>query len=117
MFNLIALFQAINPSVIYVASPRVEIVDVQELISLKAEAYGLDAILVSKIIECESRGLIDALNTNTNGSHDRGLLQINTIHDTGELDMLDPEDNLDFGLQMMQKQGTRPWKSSKHCWS
>ena len=119
MYSLIVLLLAGSP-VVYVApmqvQVKVEVVNVEALISLKAREFNLNEELVQSIIYCESRGKIDALGTNKNGTTDKGLLQINSIHDVGELDLFNPEDNLDFGLKMMSEDGTRPWNSSRKCW-
>ena len=114
--GLLASLSPTTLGVIGMAQPKTESVNIQSVIRLKAQDYGLDARLVEKIVYCESRGRFDAINTNKNGTTDKGLLQINSIHNTRELDMFDPEDNLDFGLKMMQKQGLKPWLASSKCW-
>jgi soluble lytic murein transglycosylase-like protein len=114
---LIASFSPTTLGVISMSPPKPEPVNIQHIITLKAEEYGLDSQIVGKIISCESGGNQRAINTNKNGSVDKGLLQINSVHDIGDLDLFDPVDNLDFGLKLMQKQGTRPWDSSRKCWA
>ena len=125
IFNLIVLsallaFSPVQPALAEarpeIGAEPLSVVSIDALIASKARLYGLKGDLVARIIFCESGGRIDATHTNTNGSVDRGLLQINSIHEVGDLDLLNPEDNLDFGLKMMSKQGTEPWKYSKHCW-
>lgn len=92
---------------------------IEAIIMRQAEEHGLDSRLVLSIVNCESQGNPGAINTtrNRNGSTDKGLLQINSIHNVGDLDLLNPIDNLNFGLKLMKEQGTVPWNSSKSCWS
>ncbi len=117
IISLIMFWQALNSPVIYIAPAKPQVVNIDTLINVKSALYSIDSELVRDIVECESGGLITAINHNTNGTTDRGLMQINTVHQTGALDMFNPEDNLEFGLRLMKEQGTRPWNSSKHFWN
>ena len=85
-----------------------------------ADQYDVDRNTVVAIAKCESRLVINATNKNKNGTIDRGLLQVNSIHtkrakDMG-FDLNMPSESLEFGVWLMSKEGLRPWNSSKHCW-
>lgn len=51
----------------------------QEVLALIVEA-GLNPYKAWSIIDCESSWRADAIGVNTNGTYDRGLWQINSIH-------------------------------------
>lgn len=69
---------------------------------------------LSKIIECESKWNSNAINVNKNGSIDRGIFQINSVHKSlKNEDAFNFKKNIDFGIEMYKKQGVRPWVCSK----
>lgn len=76
--------------------------------------------LAQKIIWCESQNNPNARNVNKNGTIDYGLMQVNSVHipamEKLGLDIENPEDNLQYGLLLLSKNGLQPWKSSKSCW-
>lgn len=71
------------------------------------------------IMKCESNGRPDAVGHNRNGSTDRGLGQVNSIHSdrvNGDLDsLLDPETNIRISAEIFHDNGDSfsPWTCSK----
>lgn len=66
------------------------------------------AEMAAAIAMAESGGKSDATNTNPDGSIDRGLWQINSVH--GSLSTLDPMANAKAAVQISQNGSTwRPW--------
>ena len=64
-----------------------------------------------KAIECfysESGLRWNAQNTNTNGTHDGGVAQINSVHKMG-VEVFDYKANIDKAYAMYKRQGFRPW--------
>ena len=45
-----------------------------------AEEYSVDPDLITAIVDGESEGEIKAFNVNDNGTHDKGLMQINSFN-------------------------------------
>lgn len=85
-----------------------------------AAQYGISEQLLTAISWCESRYNVSAKNTNTNGTSDRGLMQINDVH-LAELSRLGldrdvPSDNVQFGALLISRNGTRDYASSAKCW-
>ncbi len=71
-----------------------------------------------RIAKCESGYREDAINKNTNGSIDRGIFQLNSIHkDISNQDAFNFEKNIRYAWNMQTKQGTTPWNSSIKCWN
>ena len=111
---------------IYIApEPQISLIrnetpSLQNLIVSKAKQYNVDENKVMAILNCESRFIPDAINTNTNGTKDYSYWQINSIHKNRALelgyDILKPEDNLEFGFILLSTEGDRHWNSSKKCW-
>jgi hypothetical protein len=98
-----------------------------EIITKYSTEYGVDEVLVRKIISCESSMYGEAVNHNKdkNGvvwSTDWGLMQVNdyfheaTMSKLG-LDVHNTIDSLKYGIMMLKSQGTSPWKASVKCWS
>lgn len=86
-----------------------------------SEEYGQSYIVALSIMNCESRlSFIHNTTLNRNGTTDYGYWQINEIH-RGEalnqgFDITDPDQNLEYGMRLLQKQGVKPWNASKTCW-
>ena len=90
------------------------------------QTYFVDVPVMVSIAECEShfrqigedKQVLEV--TNTNGTYDIGIMQINSIHitDAAKLgfDINNLQDNLAYGKYLYDKQGTAPWNSSKACW-
>jgi len=63
-----------------------------------------------RIAKCESGLRPEALGVNRNGSVDRGVLQINSVHkDLSNKDAFDFEKNIRYGWKLQSSQGFRPW--------
>jgi len=81
------------------------------------EAYDWDAKTAYAVCMAESHGNPNANNagTNSDGSTDYGLMQINSIHADmvdGQLDKLyDPKTNLDIAYKLYQAKGWQPWSA------
>lgn len=70
-----------------------------------------------RIAKCESGYRTDAMNKNNNGTFDRGIYQLNSIHkDISNEDAFNFEKNIRYAWNMQTKQGTTPWNSSIKCW-
>lgn len=62
----------------------------------------------------ESNGRTDAINrNNSNGSVDRGLWQINSVHDKLPGDRFNPADNARLAYQIWKNGGWRAWSTYK----
>ena len=66
-----------------------------------------DIMTMIRIMKCESGGRPDALNKNTNGTFDVGVLQINDVHSKriSRQDRMDFVKNIDFGWKLHTEQG------------
>jgi len=76
--------------------------------------YEWDRRVAYAVCMAESHGNPQATNTsNTDGSTDRGLMQINSIHADmvgGDLEKLyDPRTNLDIAYRLYKAKGFQPW--------
>ena len=62
------------------------------------------------IAKCESGLNPKAINTtNTNGTTDKGLMQLNSVHDLSGVDVWDVQDNLAFARKLYDSKGWLPW--------
>ncbi len=82
--------------------------------ALIRETFPEDPHTAIAIATCESGLKPHAYNPNNrNGSVDRGLMQLNSVHDhklqAQGLDPWDPEDNIAFARQLYESEGWRPW--------
>lgn len=82
----------------------------------KSTEYGLNPDMVVKIAKCESSLKPNAVSP----THDYGLLQVNRKVHNGSmqergLSIYKWEDSTAYGLELMQKEGVRPWRASAHC--
>lgn len=70
------------------------------------------------VFKCESELKPDAYNgSNTNGSNDTGIAQINSVHDTTGYDLYDVQDNLKFAKKLYDSDGWLPWVCfNKNLW-
>jgi len=76
--------------------------------------------ILKAIIDCESSNR-HVIGTLAKVGVDIGKCQINTYWhlDRAEemgLNLLDPEDNMEYCLYLFEEEGVRPWKSSQVCW-
>lgn len=87
-----------------------------QLAQLWVQAGGPSAVanLMASIAMAESSGNPQASNTNTNGTVDRGLWQINSVH--GSQNWFDPLTNAQEAVALYKDQGTSPWSSSQPHW-
>lgn len=79
-------------------------------------------VLAEAIIQCESSGRPHVNNNLARVGKDIGYFQINThFHEEKAklmgLDLNNPDDNIEYGVMLLAKYGTAPWKASKHCWT
>jgi soluble lytic murein transglycosylase-like protein len=69
--------------------------------------YGVDSELVQAVIDTESHGRAKAHHINTNGSHDAGLMQINSCNhewlrnELGITDFYDAQQNIQCGCYIL----------------
>lgn len=69
--------------------------------------YGVDYELALAVLLHESGGVVDAVNTNTNGTVDKGLMQINSVNykwleeEIGITNIEDPWQNIEAGVFML----------------
>lgn len=81
--------------------------ELQQYTYTKCEERGLEYELVLAIIWRESRFNVDAVNVNTNGTRDNGIMQINDVNrqwlldNFGITDLMDPYQNIDAGTAML----------------
>lgn len=79
----------------------------QSYINHYSKQYGADADLITAIIGMESGGEIKAFNINENGTHDKGLMQINSFNyewltrELGITDFYNPRQNIHCGVYMI----------------
>lgn len=95
--------------------------DINHIVDALSVLYGQNASLVKKIIQCESAYKPDAVNYKAVVGQDIGLFQINTHYhlDNAEkmgYDIYNPNDNLEYGFELLKEQGTQPWNWSSKCW-
>jgi hypothetical protein len=92
--------------------------DIPALIEAKAIEHGIDPVMALKIAKCESSlNPESSPSANTNGTNDKGLFQINSIHNVPDSCRLDALCNTEWAMKTMQTQGYTPWYSSRKCWS
>jgi len=89
---------------------------VEQMVVRLANEYGVDPERALAIAWCESRDNPLATNYNKNGSNDKGIFQINSIHKVPDSCRLDAECNIDWTMKTIKKQGFQPWGSSQSCW-
>ena len=83
-----------------------------------------DTMQALSVMSCESDGIVNATNTNKDGSKDIGLFQFNErttrwiekdIYKRS-LDMFDPITNIRVARWLQSNSGWHHWNASKHCW-
>ena len=94
--------------------------------TLLSKYFPTDAIpVMSKIMHAESSGSATAVNSNTNGTQDHGLFQINDVNVpalkkagiiSSRQDLYDPEKNVKAAAFLYKQSGTQPWNPSKSVW-
>jgi soluble lytic murein transglycosylase-like protein len=88
-------------------SPYLEIDSIDIDICYYSTIYRVDVRLTRAILRHESNGEVKALNYNKNGSHDKGLMQINSCNfdwlheELGITDFYDPRQNIQCGCYIL----------------
>lgn len=96
--------------------PTVEIVE-QE-IRKQAKEYGVDVGTALRIAFAESNYIHDAKNfSNSDGTNDKGVYQINSIHGIPDSCRLDYKCNIKWAMEKMNREGFSAWNSSKSKWA
>lgn len=98
--------------------------EIKVIIEEKAKKHGVDPIVMSAISYCESDYNAKAKNTNSGGSKDSGIAQINDFHlpelKKLGLDRDNPKDAYEFMAILISRNGLEYGKSdyrhSKECW-
>jgi soluble lytic murein transglycosylase-like protein len=90
--------------------------DVICLIHEYSAKYGIETDIALRVAEAESNFKADAINYNTNGTRDLGVMQINDIHGLSDECRLNARCNIEWAMEKMSTVGTTPWYSSKHRW-
>lgn len=100
---------------------HIEQAPIKQLIVSFAVIYGFDPLIALKIAECESSFNPKAFNINKNGTVDKSIFQINSIHQEeaklNGFDITTPTGNISMAILLMQKNKYRDWYASKSCWS
>lgn len=90
-----------------------------------SRTFGGNGATAQAIIQAESGGDPRAVNKNENGTTDRGLFQINSIHTQNlkkagiiktEDDLFDPQTNIAAAKFLYEKYGWSPWNASRAKW-
>jgi len=89
---------------------------VAHYIHQEAPKYGVDVELALRIAKAESDFNPAAANFNKNGTWDKGIFQINDVHNVPDTCRLNYKCNIDWALETMARVGTQPWYSSEHRW-
>lgn len=111
-FNLVKPVQATNIPYCYDAITCIR--DIGEDMGMSNK----DITTMVRIAKCESGYREDAVNKNTNGTIDRGIFQLNSIHkNISNKDAFTFESNIKYAWNMFKTQGTTPWNSSIKCWN
>lgn len=119
-----AIAYAEAPIISPLGSPIVEPEVIQETGTARDEAIAIikkvwrhDWKLGVALASCESGLRVTAINdSNTNGSTDTGLFQVNSIHGISREDLLNGYANAGYAYALYKEQGTNPWYSSEKCW-
>ena len=100
-----------TPTVVAEPTPA-EMTQKQEIIAKIVEAFGEDAPDAFNVLYCENRGLNpNATNHNRNGTIDRGLFQINSIH--GGEELFDIDTNIRAAKKIFDNRGWTAWACSE----
>lgn len=75
--------------------------ELYEIIRFNCQKYGTDINVVCAIIQIESAGNPKAFNKNRNGTHDVGLMQINSVHKVKNV--LDININISYGCKYLSE--------------
>lgn len=89
---------------------------VEQEIRTLAKCHGINEDKAVAIAKCESGLNPAAMNQNHDGTNDKGVYQINSIHNVPDSCRLDKTCNISWAMNKMVNQGFRPWKASQTCW-
>lgn len=81
----------------------------QDEVKSTLRAYEIDVDYASKVIQCESGWNPKAFNYNRNGSIDRGLWQINSIHGVDKETLYDPYLSTLEAIKIINRDGWKAW--------
>jgi hypothetical protein len=96
-------------------TPKSTPTSTEEIIEAAFAEFGEEVVRQAKeVARCESGFRWDAVYTNTDGSLDRGLFQINSRWHQIE-DPFDPESNARYSANLYRHSGWNLWRSSRHC--
>jgi len=87
---------------------------IQEYIRDEFNKAGLDGDKAVKIAYCESRFKTDAVGYNRNGSNDKGVFQINSIHGLSDDCRLDLKCSTEWAIEKVKRdKGWSAWTCSR----
>lgn len=91
---------------------------IETMIRFVCKSEGVDAELALKVAKCESALNPKATNTNTDGSIDRGLFQINSKWhpEVTEEQAFDPIFSTKFFCQAFKNGNLKWWNATQSCW-
>lgn len=90
---------------------------VEQKIRSAAKRYGVNPDKAVSIAKCESGLWADVENhRNKDGTNDKGVFQINSIHRVPDSCSLNEDCNIEWAMKTMKEQGLQPWYSSQSCW-
>ena len=71
--------------------------------------FGADAEIALAVAKAESHYRADAYHINSNGSVDRGIFQINSVHGYSEAQLFNPKENIQIAYKIFKAQGWQGW--------
>ena len=86
-------------------------------IERQTKIYNVDTEIALRIAKAESNFKATAVGYNTNGSNDKGVFQINSIHKISDNCRLNYICIIRWAMKEMSKNGFGAWYSSKHKWN
>jgi len=92
---------------------------IEEIIKYIARNEGIDPSLALRVAKCENSKLDPkAINTNSDGSRDRGIFQINEKWhpEISDEDAFDPATSTKFFCRRVKEGFLSDWDASKKCW-
>lgn len=96
---------------VYIKTPVYELPP--EIIDKVRVVFGKDADQAIRVFTCESHLNPKAQGTNTNGSTDTGVAQINSVHGISAKWLKNPDINLLVAKQIFNRSGWSPWTCAR----
>lgn len=92
---------------------------IEEIITEIAKKNEVDPDLAIRVAHCESALNPAAINTNKNGTRDRGLYQINDYwhKNVSDSQAFDPVFSTEYFCKRVKEGFLSDWNASKNCWS